>query len=357
MSAPWREASSLIIAAKCGQSTPDDDVTDFKLLLTKRSGKSSYLANAFCFPGGHIEVADFGAEWWAVFAKLGHSRDSVRGITANIEKPRPAIFAEPLVLNKLDADARADALPADIALRIAAIRETFEETGVLLVRGQQPDISLKEWQQRVHDDATQFVKLFHEYPTMCPDVWSLKEWWNWLTPEALGHKRFDTMFYVCCLDAMPATTGDDNEVSTIEWHSPQYVLKLHADANSFLAPPQVYELARLANFTKYEDLKQFAHNRESRGVSRWCAHITGLKDGAVLALPGDDFYDTVITSSGNQLPTLADVRNKCHTMNRLELRAPVFTPICANLNVPCGHLCPITCELPSDAATALSSQL
>ena len=339
MSSPWREASSLIVIAKSGLST---DSVDYKLLLTKRSGKSSYLAKAFCFPGGHIELADFSSEWWSVFEKTGHNRQSVLNLTLNISKPRPSILTKPLILENVDTK---NILPPDIALRISAIRETFEETGILISKSPCQGIDLKEWQKKIHDDASLFPKLFLQFGSS-PDIWSLKEWWNWLTPEALGHKRFDTMFYVCCLDAQPKAVCDDNEVSLMEWHSPQYVMQLHAAANSFLAPPQVYELSRLANYKKYENIKAFADNRERFGVDRWCAKITGLKDGAILALPGDDFYETVITSQGTQLPSLVENRAKCKVINRLELRAPVFTAVCENITLPNGHLCPVNTSQP-----------
>lgn len=357
MTSPWREASSLIVAAKrpsTGSSNSNE--ADFDLLLTKRSGKSSYLANAFCFPGGHIELADFSSDWWSLFRENGISKPQLMSLVEGFTGPRPVILQTPVATQKVDTS---DLLPPGIALKIAALRETFEESGVLIAKsssGSQVVTPAKDWQERVHKDASSFLQLFRELNAY-PDVFSLKEWWNWLTPQALGHKRFDTMFYVCCLDTMPETVSDNNEVSQMEWLSPQTVLRLHTEGNAFLPPPQVYEMARLSNFTSLDQLRDFAHNREKLGVERWCANITGLMDGAILALPGDDFYDTVITSSGNQLPTLADVRNQSAKMNRMELRAPIFTPICANLALPCGHLCPVHCEIPDAASAALTSHL
>ena len=92
---------------------------------------------------------------------------------------------------------------------------------------------------------------------------------------------------------------------------------------------------------KFDEIKAFANKREKHGIDRWCSKITGLKDGAILALPGDDFYDIVITSQGTQLPTLAENKAKCKIINRMELRAPVFTTVCENITLPNGHVCPI----------------
>ncbi len=48
-----------------------------------------------------------------------------------------------------------------------------------------------------------------------PDVFSLIEWSNWLTPSNYM-RRFDTIFYFCCMGTKPDTTQDDMEVSKVE---------------------------------------------------------------------------------------------------------------------------------------------
>lgn len=348
MSIPWKEASSLIIAAKCGNSDARSGI-DYKILLTRRSGKSSYLANTYCFPGGHIDLADFGAAWWKVFNECGFSRGELRKTFVKGDHvPRPPILVGPKIL---ESESKAkDFLWPEIALKIAAIRETFEETGILIARGKRDygnesmpsyeslaaQVDLKDWQQRVHVDASVFHELLSQLE-LCPDIWCLKEWWNWLTPPTVGHKRFDTMFYVACLDQMPKTHSDENEVSQITWLTPKQLLTDHLRAKSFLAPPQVYELARLANFTTLAELSAFASDREGLGIERWCANVTGLADGALLALPRDECFNLTIDSS--QLPTLDQMKRP--VMNRMELRAPVFLPVCQNVTFPCGHVAPI----------------
>ena len=349
MSIPWKEASSLIIAAKCNDGSAASSATDYKILLTRRSGKSSYLANTYCFPGGHIDIADFGAPWWRIFSSCGYSREELRKTFLKPDSvPRPPILVSPKIL---ESESKAkDFLWPEIALKIAAIRETFEETGILIARGRKGShitstpsheslaakVDLKDWQQRVHVDASVFHELLAELE-LCPDVWCLKEWWNWLTPPTVGHKRFDTMFYVACLDQQPKVNSDQNEVSQITWLTPKQLLMDHLRAKSFLAPPQVYELARLGNFDSLSELAAFAGDREPLGIERWCANVTGLADGALLALPRDECFNLTIDSS--QLPTLEQMKR--NVMNRMELRAPVFHPVCQNVTFPCGHIAPI----------------
>jgi nucleoside diphosphate-linked moiety X motif protein 19 len=121
-----------------------------------------------------------------------------------------------------------DFLPTDVAYRITAIRETFEETGVLLLTHPDRDVSghplsdmddmqldLSVWREKVRKDGSAFIDLCVE-TGLCPDLWLLKEWSNWLTPISVGHKRFDTMFYMCCLDKQPKVVLDQTEVTTLK---------------------------------------------------------------------------------------------------------------------------------------------
>ncbi len=45
-----------------------------------------------------------------------------------------------------------------------------------------------------------------------PDIWSLIEWSDWLTPR-YRRRRFDTLFYLCLCEQKPLTNPDEAEVS------------------------------------------------------------------------------------------------------------------------------------------------
>lgn len=68
------------------------------------------------------------------------------------------------------------------------------------------------------------------------------------------------------------------------------MLTEHLQTKAFIAPPQIYELSRLANFRQYEELKNFSMHREQFGIERWTYYVNGLADGALLALPGEFFF-------------------------------------------------------------------
>lgn len=90
----------------------------------------------------------------------------------------------------------------ELSLRITAIRETFEELGVIFCRSRKSlastdgngyghfreDFDRKHWQSLIHNDASKFLSLCEELDIV-PDVWSLYEWSNWFTPSTFK-KRF-----------------------------------------------------------------------------------------------------------------------------------------------------------------------
>ena len=63
-----------------------------------------------------------------------------------------------------------------MAFRINAIRETFEETGILLTVDPLNQKQLDpEWRDRVHKNPSEFISLCKHLDT-APDIWNLHEW-------------------------------------------------------------------------------------------------------------------------------------------------------------------------------------
>lgn len=93
----------------------------------------------------------------------------------------------------------------EITLRLTAVRECFEEVGLLLCRSRSqldfgavtcaqavPD--LESWQRRVHNKPAEFLTLCREL-NVVPDLWALHEWSAWASPGFIrkgwvwGHKK------------------------------------------------------------------------------------------------------------------------------------------------------------------------
>ena len=193
-----------------------------QVLLLKRSAKSKFMPNLYVFPGGVASDADFSAEWLQVFDLLGAE-----------QRQNPFDFVQrggqgAPMFSRL-RDKSFSQIPSEIAFRICAIRETFEESGVLLTKKISDSPSfvpslwdgpsfgsfceeeavIQEWRQWVNDDPVQFLRMCQDLQ-MVPDVWSLYEWSNWLTPRE-SSRRFDTAFYLCCVDSKPHVCEDKGE--------------------------------------------------------------------------------------------------------------------------------------------------
>ena len=222
----WREASTLILLSTKSKKgvSPNFVVSEdleakgqnMELLLLKRSSKSSFMPNQYVFPGGVADNADFHPHWIEIFRFL--CRDRKMGVFEYLNQKH--MEATPLFNRARHGDFCH--IPAEVAFRLAAIRETFEESGILLCRPARPtsyrhmnerlftwnersfakyvtDMDLiKKWRPLVQKDAEKFIEMCEE-EHLIPDIWSLYEWSQWLTPLN-SKKRFDTAFYVCAID-------------------------------------------------------------------------------------------------------------------------------------------------------------
>jgi len=334
--------------------------TDYRIMMVKRSGLSSFMASAYVFPGGAFETVDFSSNWWRVFEKANISRERALEVVNRVKGHRPEIITESVTFNdyiETRLDEKDSLLPLDIALRVAAIRETFEETGVLLLANNENDkliplsdqddlkINLSDWREKVRNDASTFIELCLELKK-CPDIWSLYEWSNYLTPTSVGHKRFDTMFYICCLESIPKVIIDNREVTNLKWITPIEMLEEHTQERVFLAPPQVYELSRFYSFKSYEEFKQYVIRREVQGCERWLPIINTYIDGAVSALPGDEMYPEVPDLIGKKPvqdypKKLKDLISPGSKLNRIELRGPTSVAL-VNVESKHGHPSPVS---------------
>ncbi|XP_046336974.1 acyl-coenzyme A diphosphatase NUDT19-like [Haliotis rufescens] len=343
----WREAATLIIvsANKCrngitfqpvgsSRRTAELKGDNFETLMLKRSSKSTFMPNLYVFPGGVASDADFSKDWLDIFGQAGElSRSNLFNFVKGNGQGAP-------MFSRI-RDAEFTAIPSEIAFRICAIRETFEESGVLLARNVsnlkqttvmnvdsptygnalKTDSNINTWRKRVEENASEFITMCRDMKIV-PDVWSLYEWSDWLTPahEIILHRkprRYDTAFFLCCLEEKPDVAEDKGETVHSQWGSPLNILMEFEGGWAGIAPPQMYELARLLNMSSLEELHHFSWARSNNRIERWLPVRFECADSVLYLMPGDDLYPKVLDVYGE-----GEILNSSLTQEELKRKHP-----------------------------------
>ncbi|XGW16382.1 hypothetical protein V3C99_001671 [Haemonchus contortus] len=217
----WKTASSVIVVSR----------TTGRVLVMQRGATAKFMPNALVFPGGVVAPSD---------EKLGH--------------------------------------PA----KIAAMRELFEETGLLLGQKESAANSreLEALQENTRKDPEQF-----KLACPSPPVKDLLEWNTWLTPSTYK-RRYMTSFFIAQLDGEPEVRMCEREMSHFFWMAPEDCLKKASRGEVILPPPQVYELTRFSQ-TSGQELQNYSNR-----VHVMCPQNITTQSSSLIAsvLPGDHLY-------------------------------------------------------------------
>jgi len=190
----------------------------FDVLLMQRHRASKFAAGDFVFPGGKIEADDAPVDAAAWCAGL-----------------------DPTDARRRLGTTHGTAL----AYWIGAIREAFEEVGILLARGTRwPDPTRVETYRRAcHSDKQAFWTMLRtEGLTLATD--RLVYFAHWITPEE-SPVRFDTRFFAAETPAGQEATVDGREVIAVRWLSPREAIDAAARGEISLRNPTVRNLMLL----------------------------------------------------------------------------------------------------------------
>lgn len=393
----WREAATVILTAgrrhaqsadcltaaldKVTASTglPNSSAFDYQVLLLKRSGKSGFMPNAYVFPGGLVDSSDFSSEWQDIFKSFIKAPNYGVGVVKQPPETRPPIFATDRV--KLGSP-----IPGDVAFRICAVRETFEESGVLLVVPKREESSvhvhtdhandsdtqpaltrlslpwdkdvLSKWRSLVINNPANFIKMCKELQCL-PNIWALHEWGNWLTPTGVygKHRRYDTAFYICCLQETPHTLQDEKEIIHFKWSTPSEVLHRYKSREMWIAPPQLYDLGRMCRFPALNDLHRFASQRSLEGCEQWLPIYLMCDNFNISILPGDDLYpENVITGTLITDMSLEELQRDSSNLHRIISLDPYTASVHMNISTKYNHVPPL-CIQAVDGDLKTSSKL
>jgi 8-oxo-dGTP pyrophosphatase MutT (NUDIX family) len=143
------------------------------------------------------------------------------------------------------------------ALVGAAVRETFEETGVLLTS---PRASLAHRQAEVETGRLGFGALLTEHG-LAIDADLIRPWARWVTPPGAPTRRYDTRFFVAVLPDGAVAEDLTTESTVGGWTTPADALAAAARRERSLMPPTGITLMALADYSTAAEVVAAASTR------------------------------------------------------------------------------------------------
>lgn len=256
-----------------------DGASGLEVFLLKRHGLSDVLGGAYVFPGGKVDRLD---------AELD--------MNAHLDQPLADLHA---ALNEPAIDRLTAA-----GLYVAALREAFEESGVLYAHGATADHAAR---------ATALLREGHAFDEMLTQMQlrlqtrSLIPWSRWITPKtpSVSKKRFDTRFFIAKFPDGQIARHDNHEATESVWLYPRAALMQYEKGEIELAPPQIMSLAHLSRYANVQEALAAAGNRMPPVIEPEPFEQDG---GRVICYPGDERHS--ISTRALPGPTRLRYRNK-----------------------------------------------
>jgi len=189
-----------------------DSAEGLQVLLLQRHSASRVLGGAYVFAGGKLDAAD-------------QHPDTV----ARLNAPLPDLHG------RLGEDTLA--LHTAAGLFVAAIREAWEESGILFS---------PEGCEGLPSGEAGWAQLHERGQTL--DGLALLPWSRWITPRqpSVTHKRFDTRFFVARAPEGQQALHDNHETTASVWLTPVQALQQYWAREIDMAPPQIMSLVQLS---------------------------------------------------------------------------------------------------------------
>ncbi|MGV9825204.1 NUDIX hydrolase [Gordonia sp. NPDC003429] len=222
--APLRDAATVVLVR--------DGVSGVEVFLQRRVQQMAFAGGMTVFPGGGVDVRDSDADpawtgpdarWWA--ARFSTTPDLAQ------------------------------------ALVCAAVRETFEECGVLLASradGTFADpASLRDDRDALVAKEFSFAEFLRRRElTLRADL--LRPLAHWITPKN-EKRRYDTRFFLAAVPAGQTPDDATSEAEVARWAGARDALAAWESGKHFLLPPTWAQLTEVARFDSVDDLLDAEH--------------------------------------------------------------------------------------------------
>lgn len=258
---PVRDAATVMLVR--------DGDAGVEVLMLRRNLNSDFVGGAYVFPGGGVDPGD----------------------------GEPDV--EQVCVGRTDAAASMllDVASGGLAYWVAAIRESFEEAGLLLavgdddamVRFDDPETNQRflEHRRRVDSGEVSLVAVAGaEGLRLATD--RIQYFSRWVTPLG-APRRYDTRFFIAHPPEWQEPIHDDREVIANLWIRPDEALGRHARGEFELIFPTVRSLEALQRFDSADAV--VTHAAAIAQVDTMLPTIVDSDHGMRIVLPGDGIYD------------------------------------------------------------------
>jgi 8-oxo-dGTP pyrophosphatase MutT (NUDIX family) len=239
--------------------------------MLRRRASMAFAGGAYAYPGGGVDPRDDDHQVrWA--------------------GPTRAWWAERLGVDETQAQ----------AIVCAAVRETYEEAGVLLAGPAHDsvvgDTTGADWEA---DRAALVARelSFAEFLdrrglVLRSDL--LGAWTRWITPE-FEARRYDTWFFVAALPAGQRTRNASTEADRTVWIAPSEAAARYDEGELLMMPPTI---ATLRQLTAYETAAGALDAAQGRDLTPVLATARLVDGEIVLSWPGHDEFTKHIPTGG-----------------------------------------------------------
>jgi 8-oxo-dGTP pyrophosphatase MutT (NUDIX family) len=271
---PPRDAATVVML----RDTPQG----LEVFLVKRHELSDVMGGAYVFPGGKLDASDSQLD---AHIHLDQTPDYLQVALGEPSTPTPTATG----------------------LYVAALREAFEESGVLFAKHAHTE-SIADTQRAAQmlKDAVPFNQMLAQL-SLRLQTRSVLPWSRWITPvmPSVSSKRFDTRFFVSAIPPDQFASHDNVETTQSVWLAPRTALEQYRDGQIQLAPPQIMSLAHLSRHATVQSVMT-----EARSTPPPVVLPEAFDDGGerVICYPGDPSHS--IPSRALPGPTRLRFRNR-----------------------------------------------
>ncbi|MEZ5321345.1 MAG: NUDIX domain-containing protein [Microthrixaceae bacterium] len=270
---PVRDAATVMLLR--------DGDAGVEVFMLRRNLDSDFVGGAYVFPGGAVDPSD----------------------------GDPAVEAISLLSDSV-ASERLGLDRGGLAYWVAAIRESFEEAGLLMalddrgaiVRFDSPDVEdrFTAYRRAVDSDERPLRDVVSvEHLVLATD--RIHYFSRWITPLG-APRRYDTRFFVAIAPDAQTPLHDDREVIANLWIRPADALARHQAGEFDLIFPTVRSLEALVPFETASEVVE--HAAALTSVEPACPAIVQVGGGLRIVMADDEVYDALTARriDGRELP-------------------------------------------------------